>query len=291
MSRRRNPYAGADSRTRAAKAQGYPARSVFKLEEIDRRVRLLRPGQHVLDLGAAPGSWSLYASSRVGTNGRVLAVDISPIGQAFPENVVVIQGDALTLENPVLEKFAPYDVVLSDMAPNTSGNKVRDQAYSFELFMRALEVATGLRRAGLRRARLRRARLRGCSARTRARRSRRRRRFDRSARSRLFELRARSGLGLGLGLGRGDHDRWRRNFGLQLDGRGFGGSRRAGERRPSSKMIAQELHHVHGETEGDAEQGRRHGNGRKGARLADESGCLERAGGRQLTARLVKNGF
>jgi 23S rRNA (uridine2552-2'-O)-methyltransferase len=145
---RRNPYAGPDAKTRAAKAQGYPARSVFKLQEIDRRVRLLSRGQRVLDLGAAPGSWSLYASERVGPNGRVLAVDRSPILQAFAPNVTVVEGDALALENEALGTFAPYDVVLSDMAPSTSGSKSSDQARSFELLMRALEVANALGREG-----------------------------------------------------------------------------------------------------------------------------------------------
>jgi 23S rRNA (uridine2552-2'-O)-methyltransferase len=145
---RKNPYAGPDARTRAAKAQGYPARSVFKLQEIDRRVRLLSRGQRVLDLGAAPGSWSLYASERVGATGRVLAVDRSPILQAFAPNVTVIEGDALALENEALGTFAPYDVVLSDMAPSTSGSKTSDQARSFELLMRALEVASALGRDG-----------------------------------------------------------------------------------------------------------------------------------------------
>jgi 23S rRNA (uridine2552-2'-O)-methyltransferase len=145
---RKNPYAAPDARTRAAKARGYPARSVFKLEEIDQRVRLLARGQRVLDLGAAPGSWSLYASERVGPNGRVLAVDRSPIVQAFGPNVTVIEGDALSLETTALERFAPYDVVLSDMAPNTSGSKGSDQAQSFELFSRALDVARALGREG-----------------------------------------------------------------------------------------------------------------------------------------------
>src|SRR6187455_1314484 len=139
---RKNPYAGADAKTRAAKAQGYPARSVFKLEEIDRRVKLFSSGQRVLDLGAAPGSWSLYASQRVGERGRVLAVDLQEIRQAFGPNVEVIQGDALDLESSLFMREQAYDVVLSDMAPNTSGNKARDQAYSFELFMRALLVAS-----------------------------------------------------------------------------------------------------------------------------------------------------
>jgi 23S rRNA (uridine2552-2'-O)-methyltransferase len=145
---RKNPYAGPDARTRAAKAKGYPARSVFKLEEIDRRVRLLSRGQRVLDLGAAPGSWSLYASERVGPNGRVLAVDRSPILQAFAPNVTVVQGDALDLGTEALALFAPYDVVLSDMAPSTSGAKGSDQARSFELFMRALEVGRALGKPG-----------------------------------------------------------------------------------------------------------------------------------------------
>jgi 23S rRNA (uridine2552-2'-O)-methyltransferase len=144
----RQPYARPDARTRAAKAQGYPARSVFKLEEIDRRVKLLGAGQRVLDLGAAPGSWSLYAAERVGPKGAVLAIDRQPILQAFPPNVRVEQGDALTLETAALSELAPYDVVLSDMAPNTSGTKGADQARSYELFARAVDVAVELGRKG-----------------------------------------------------------------------------------------------------------------------------------------------
>jgi 23S rRNA (uridine2552-2'-O)-methyltransferase len=148
VSRRQTPYSKPDARTLAAKAQGFPARSVFKLEEIDRRVHLLGAGMHVLDLGAAPGSWSLFAAGRVGPKGRVLAVDLQEMEQQFPDNVQVECGDALSLDNERLETFAPYDVVLSDMAPATSGNKVRDQARSFELFMRALEVALALGKPG-----------------------------------------------------------------------------------------------------------------------------------------------
>ena len=148
MSRRRNPYARPDSRTREAKAQGFAARSVFKLEEIDKRLRLLQRGQSVLDLGAAPGSWSQYAGQRVGASGRVLAVDLNEIAQSLPDHVSVVQGDALALTNDELARFAPYDAVLSDMAPNTSGSKLRDQARSFELFERALAVAAALGKPG-----------------------------------------------------------------------------------------------------------------------------------------------
>lgn len=137
----KNPYKKADTFTKAAKAQGYPARSVFKLEEIDRRTRLLRPGQRVLDLGAAPGSWSKYAAERVGPKGRVLAVDLSEIVAVMPPHVERIQGDVFALAEDVLGKAGPYDVVLSDMAPATTGTRFADQARSFELFMRAVDVA------------------------------------------------------------------------------------------------------------------------------------------------------
>jgi 23S rRNA (uridine2552-2'-O)-methyltransferase len=93
----KNPYKKADSFTKAAKAQGYPARSVFKLEEIDRRTRLFRGGQRVLDLGAAPGSWAKFAAQRVGSGGRVLAIDLSEITAVMPPNVEHLQGDVFTL--------------------------------------------------------------------------------------------------------------------------------------------------------------------------------------------------
>jgi 23S rRNA (uridine2552-2'-O)-methyltransferase len=137
----KNPYKKPDAFTKAAKAQGYPARSVFKLEEIDRRVRLFRPGQRVLDLGAAPGSWSMYAAQRIAPTGKLLAVDLTPITVSLGAGTEIRQGDALSLANEDLALFAPYDVVLSDMAPSTTGSKLADQARSFELFMRALAVA------------------------------------------------------------------------------------------------------------------------------------------------------
>src|SRR5579872_4557600 len=144
MAAPKNPYAKPDRFTRAAKEAGFPARSVFKLEEIDRRTRLLRPGMRVLDLGASPGSWSLYAAQKIGANGKLLAIDLEPLRVSLPPAAVVIQGDAFTVARSELERFAPYDVVLSDMAPKTTGNRVTDQARSFDLFMRALAVAAAL---------------------------------------------------------------------------------------------------------------------------------------------------
>jgi 23S rRNA (uridine2552-2'-O)-methyltransferase len=144
MSRKPRDYAQPDRYTRAAKAAGYPARSVFKLEEIQRRYRLFRPGQRVLDLGAAPGSWTLYASREVGSGGRVLAVDLSEIEQALPGNVVARQLDVMIAGRAELADLAPYHVVLSDMAPRTSGARARDQALSYELCQRALALADEL---------------------------------------------------------------------------------------------------------------------------------------------------
>jgi 23S rRNA (uridine2552-2'-O)-methyltransferase len=148
MARKTNPYKKADHFTKEAKAAGYPARSVFKLEEIDRRVRLLRPGMHVLDLGAAPGSWMLYAAKTVGPKGKVLAIDLKPLETAIPLNATFVLGDAFALDDPQLSAFAPYDVVLSDMAPSTTGNRLGDQTRSYDLFMRALEVGGRLLKPG-----------------------------------------------------------------------------------------------------------------------------------------------
>ncbi len=143
MANRKNPYIG-DARTRRAKSEGYPARSVYKLEEIDQRHHLLRPGQRILDLGAAPGSWSLYAAARVGARGLVVAIDLKPMDQVFPSQVVVSQADALDLGQAGWNHHAPFDEVMSDMAPSTSGSKVRDQSLSLELFIGALEIAIQL---------------------------------------------------------------------------------------------------------------------------------------------------
>lgn len=145
---RRSAYRGPDRFTTAARAAGYPARSVFKLEEIDQRVRLLKPGMSVLDLGASPGSWALYAAQKVGKGGKVLAIDLKPLETALPPNAVFRQGDALSLANDDLVANAPYDVVLSDMAPNTTGMRDADQAKSEELFLRALDVARVLAKPG-----------------------------------------------------------------------------------------------------------------------------------------------
>ena len=106
-----------------AKAEGYLARSAYKLIEIDDRFDLLRPGDRVLDLGCAPGSWLQIASERVGERGRVVGIDLKPVEHPMPDNVLTQVVDIASLD-PVWARETVggrFDVVLSDMAPNTSG--------------------------------------------------------------------------------------------------------------------------------------------------------------------------
>lgn len=127
-----------------AKKENFAARSVFKLEEIDERFRILREGQQVLDLGAAPGSWSQYASRKVGPKGRVLGIDLQPVKLTLP-NAAFVTADlrGLSLEQTMKEHgiSPPFDIVLSDMAPKTIGVRLTDQMRSLELCELALTVA------------------------------------------------------------------------------------------------------------------------------------------------------
>lgn len=127
-----------------AKEENFAARSVYKLQEIDQRFKIFKPGDIVLDLGCSPGSWSQYASQKVGDRGRVLGVDLKPVTVKLP-NATFIEADLrdLNLENVFVEHgFAPpFDLVISDMAPNTTGIKSADQARSLELCELAVNVA------------------------------------------------------------------------------------------------------------------------------------------------------
>jgi 23S rRNA (uridine2552-2'-O)-methyltransferase len=127
-----------------AKREGYAARSVYKLQEIDAKVGLLRRGARVLDLGAAPGSWTTYAAERVQREGKVLGFDLTPFRGVLPPHAEIRVGDVFALDPAELGGPGSFDVVLSDMAPSTTGHRFTDQARSFELFMRALEVASAV---------------------------------------------------------------------------------------------------------------------------------------------------
>jgi 23S rRNA (uridine2552-2'-O)-methyltransferase len=147
---RRTPSSGrwlqehfSDPFVRRAQAEGWRSRAVYKLEEADRKERLLRPGMTVLDLGAAPGAWSQYARTKVGHKGKVIASDI--LAMDALAGVEFVQGDFR--DEPVFAQMLALageravDVLLSDMAPNLSGMDVIDQPRAMHLSELALEMA------------------------------------------------------------------------------------------------------------------------------------------------------
>jgi len=140
----RDPY------VQKARAEGWRSRAVFKLEEIHEREKLIRKGDTVVDLGAAPGGWCQYALKYTGTNGRVIGLDILEMPPI--DGVEFIQGDFTT--DDVLQQLLAsvgddkVDLVMSDMAPNISGNRSVDQPKSMYLVEIALDFATQVLRPG-----------------------------------------------------------------------------------------------------------------------------------------------
>lgn len=139
-----------DEYVKRAQKEGYRSRAVYKLLEIHEKDRLLRPGLTVVDLGAAPGGWSQLAAQLVGGRGAVIALDLLPM-EPLP-GVGFIQGDFR--ETAVLERLLemlngrPVDLVISDMAPNTSGVKAVDQPRGMYLAELALDFARQCLRPG-----------------------------------------------------------------------------------------------------------------------------------------------
>ncbi len=135
-----------DPFVKKAQQQGYRSRAVFKLEEINQRHKLLRPGMTVIELGAAPGGWCQYVSQSIGKAGRLLAIDLLEIDAIT--NVDMIQGDVTEMD--VFDKIIRWtaeqkvDAVLSDMAPDLTGIRATDQARSAYLIEVALDTALQL---------------------------------------------------------------------------------------------------------------------------------------------------
>jgi 23S rRNA (uridine2552-2'-O)-methyltransferase len=109
---------------RQAKREGYLARSAYKLIEIDDKRRLIRKGDRVIDLGCAPGSWLQVAAERTGSRGYVVGIDLKPVSGPFARNVRTVVGDFTEIDPALLldREGRLANVVLSDMAPNTSGH-------------------------------------------------------------------------------------------------------------------------------------------------------------------------
>lgn len=137
-------YRPNDFYARKAKKEQYAARSVYKLKEIDEKHHLFRPGSQVMDLGASPGSWSQYASEKIGRKGRVFGIDLKKVMLSIP-NAVFVKADINDSEMDLLLKEhefdKPFDVVMSDMAPDTTSHRFTDQMRSLQLCETAFGVA------------------------------------------------------------------------------------------------------------------------------------------------------
>ena len=138
-----------DYYARRAREERYPARSVYKLEEIQKKFGVLKTGTKVLDLGCCPGSWLLFASKVVGDRGLVFGVDITPLTLQLPFNVRFVQHDVLAWNESFLETVGTnFQTVLSDMAPSTSGSKFVDAQKSLQLGESALAISARVLRPG-----------------------------------------------------------------------------------------------------------------------------------------------
>jgi 23S rRNA (uridine2552-2'-O)-methyltransferase len=129
--------------TRMAHEEGYPARSVYKLKEMDEKFRLFRIGDKVLDLGCAPGSWMMYISEKIGNSGKVVGVDRSELKIPLKDNMQFVEQSVMDLKK---DDFAgmKFDLVVSDLAPQTTGIKISDEVRSVELCDVALDLAVAL---------------------------------------------------------------------------------------------------------------------------------------------------
>ncbi|MDY0132018.1 MAG: RlmE family RNA methyltransferase [Desulforegulaceae bacterium] len=138
-----------DFYTQLAKKENYPARSVYKLKEINEKFKFFKKGQNILDLGCAPGSWLKFAAEKTGKSGSVLGVDLKEIEILLPENVKFFQGDIFEKETiDFLSSFGPYNVLMSDMAPDTTGVKFADSVKSAALCESALYLCQSLLEQG-----------------------------------------------------------------------------------------------------------------------------------------------
>jgi len=135
----------ADSYTLRARKEGYPARSVYKLEEIQKQFAIIKKGDTVLDVGAAPGSWTLFTNNVLLKGvGKIVAVDLNPLSiNPIPHTVISYVGDAFGNEiRPKLIEHGPYDAIICDAAPLTTGNRGVDTARSEHLAEQVILLGT-----------------------------------------------------------------------------------------------------------------------------------------------------
>ena len=132
-----------------AKAKGFVARSAFKLEEIDQKNQILKPGMSVVDLGCFPGSWLQYISKRIGNEGIVVGVDMQELKLPLSANMKFFHSDINELDLAILKQIKPYfDLICSDMAPKTTGIKGTDADRSYHLCQMVLATCQKLLKYG-----------------------------------------------------------------------------------------------------------------------------------------------
>jgi 23S rRNA (uridine2552-2'-O)-methyltransferase len=132
-----------------AQAEGYVARAVYKLKEVDEKYHLIKKGHRVLDLGCSPGSWLQYIASRTGPGGLVVGVDAAPLKIAVVPPLYFVHSEVTSLDLATISSISPvFDVVLSDLAPKTTGQRQVDQQRSLALSWLAWEWARQLLRVG-----------------------------------------------------------------------------------------------------------------------------------------------
>ncbi|MBP5568885.1 MAG: RlmE family RNA methyltransferase [Treponema sp.] len=145
-----NSYEKPDFWSQKAFSEGYPARSVYKLKEIDEKFGMIKKNYTVLDLGSAPGSWTTFLLRKLDGSGKVVSCDLNPLSKTVKgENLVFIQGD---LNAPEIRKQikdnGPYDLVVCDAAPKTTGNRTVDTARSEQLVEMAVWYAQAMLKTG-----------------------------------------------------------------------------------------------------------------------------------------------
>ncbi|MBQ3966519.1 MAG: RlmE family RNA methyltransferase [Treponema sp.] len=145
-----NSYEKPDFWSRKAFSEGYPARSVYKLKEIDEKFGMIKKNYHVLDLGAAPGSWTTFLLRTLNGSGKVVSCDLNPLAKDVKgDNLVFIQGDLNEAEiRESIQKEGPFDLVVCDAAPLTTGNRVVDTARSTGLVKMAVWYAQTMLKTG-----------------------------------------------------------------------------------------------------------------------------------------------
>lgn len=132
-----------------AKISGFNARSVYKLQEIDAQLKLIKPNSIILDLGCAPGSWLQYVDQKINSQGAALGVDLTIVEHEFKNNIKCLQEDVFNLTDETIafhmaslnNNFTKFDLILSDMAPKTCGIKHVDQTKSLDLAKKVFSLA------------------------------------------------------------------------------------------------------------------------------------------------------